>query len=143
MDFSKKLDQLHQHVSDAKSDADSAVNETRDKVQQRIDKAEADTHQAVTDAKGHADDAAASARNKWAQMKADVSAHMSETQRKLNKQGATIDANVARTEADLAESDAADAIDFAAWAIDNARIATLSAIAARVESVELATAARA
>jgi hypothetical protein len=34
-------------------------------------------------------------------------------------------------DAEMAESDAADAIDFAEWAVDNARLSVLSAIDAR------------
>jgi hypothetical protein len=40
-----------------------------------------------------------------------------------------------------AEADAADALDFAAWAVDNAQLAMLDAIDARVYADDLAKAA--
>jgi len=141
MDFSARLDTLEQHVADAKSAAESAVSESRDKLQQRIDDAQVNALLAVMDVKQDVDDSAAAARSKWAQLKADVSTHMSETQARLDKRGAAIDAKVADADADMAQADALDAIDFAAWAIDNARLATLTAIAARATSDELAAAA--
>ena len=50
MDFSKSIDTL-QHVADANSAVQSAVTESHDKLQQRIDQARVDTHLAVMDAK--------------------------------------------------------------------------------------------
>jgi hypothetical protein len=52
-----------------------------------------------------------------------------------------LDAEVAAGQAEGAEADAADAIDFAAWTVDNARLAVLDAIEARVYADELATTA--
>lgn len=144
MDFSTKIDSLQQHVTDAKSAADSAMTESRDKLQQRIEQAQVDTHLAVMDAKQRSDEAATSTRNKWAQMKADAATHMAETRARLNKRGAQMDAHMAAEDAQWAEGDASDAIDFAAWAIDNARLATLNAIDMRLRADQLAaTAARA
>jgi hypothetical protein len=51
-----------------------------------------------------------------------------------------LDAAAAEDNADWAESDATDAIDFAAWAIDNARVSLLYAIDARVNADERAAA---
>jgi ribosomal protein S18 len=39
MDLSKRLDSLQQHVTDARSAAESAITELCDSVQQRIDQA--------------------------------------------------------------------------------------------------------
>jgi hypothetical protein len=52
-----------------------------------------------------------------------------------------LDAEVAAGQAEGAEADAADAIDVAAWTVDNARLAVLDAIEARVYADELATTA--
>jgi hypothetical protein len=54
-----------------------------------------------------------------------------------------LDAGAAEGNAEWAEADAADAIDFAAWAIDNARVSLLYAIDARVNATERAAVARA
>jgi hypothetical protein len=76
MDFSAELDKLQQHLSDAKSAAQSAATESRDKLKGRIDKAQADMDSAAQSAKQQVEQAAASERSKWAQMKADTAAGM-------------------------------------------------------------------
>jgi hypothetical protein len=54
-----------------------------------------------------------------------------------------MDAKDAAGEADWAEGEAADALDFADWAIRNAQLAILDAIDARARAAELAKAASA
>jgi hypothetical protein len=136
MDFSTKLDALEQHVTKTKSDAEAAAKESRDKVKDRIDHAQADVEK-------EAKEAQASAQTKWAQMKADHHARMQDLRTKIAQRNAQVDAAAAEGNADWAESDATDAIDFAAWAIDNARVSLLYAIDARVTANERAAAARA
>ena len=52
-----------------------------------------------------------------------------------------MDAKAAATEADWAEAEAADALDYAEWAVDNAQLAMLDAIDARAYADDLAKAA--
>src|SRR6266540_3919693 len=80
---------------------------------------------------------AARARSKWAQMKADAAAKMDNFQAKVDKRADQFDAKVAASDADWAENHAADAIDYAAWTVDNARLAVLDAIDARAYADEL------
>ena len=47
-----------------------------------------------------------------------------------------VDADFAASDADLAEADAYAAIDYADWAVENARVAILDAIDARVTADE-------
>ena len=49
-----------------------------------------------------------------------------------------MDADFATSDADLAEADALDAIDFADWAVENARLAILDAINSRITANEKA-----
>jgi hypothetical protein len=93
--------------------------------------------QAATDAQQEASAAAASARGKWAQMKADAAAKVDDLQAKMDTWADQLDARIAANQADGAEADAADAIDFAAWTVDNARLAVLDAIDARAYADEL------
>ncbi len=60
---------------------------------------------------------------------------------RMDRRADRLDAKVAAGQAEGAEADAADAIDFAAWTVDNARLAVLDAIDARVYADELATTA--
>jgi DNA repair exonuclease SbcCD ATPase subunit len=141
MDFSAKLDDLQQHAAHAKAAAQAAVSESREQLRQRIDQARVDVDLAAKDTRQQVDEAAASARSTWAQIKADAAAKLDDLEAKMDRRADQLDANVAARQADGAEADAADAIDFASWTVDNARLAVLDAIDARVYADELATTA--
>ena len=79
------------------------------------------------------------ARSRWAQLKADTAAKLDDIDASMDRRADRLDAKVAASQAEGAEADAADAIDFAAWTVDNARLAVLDAIDARVYADELAT----
>jgi hypothetical protein len=72
------------------------------------------------------------------QLKADAAARMDDFEAKVDRRADQRDAKVAARQADGAEADAADAIEFAAWTVDHARLAVLDAIDARVYADELA-----
>jgi hypothetical protein len=132
-DFSAKLDSLQEHLTKTKSDAEAAAKESRDKVKDRMDTAQADVEKEARAAQ-------ATAQSKWAQLKADHHARMQELRTKIEQRNAQVDAAAAEGNAEWAESDAVDAIDFAAWAIDNARVSLLYAIDARIGADERAAA---
>jgi ElaB/YqjD/DUF883 family membrane-anchored ribosome-binding protein len=138
MDFSAKLDDLQQRAADAKTSAQAAVSESRDQLRQRIDQAKVEVDLAAKDARQQVDDAAASARSKWAQLRADAAAKLDDFDARMDRRADQLDAKLAAPQADGAEADAADAIEFAAWTVDNARLAVLDAIDARVYADELA-----
>ena len=81
------------------------------------------------------------AQSKWAQMKADASAKMGDVKGKIEQRNRQLDATMAADDAAWAEADAADAIDYANWAVDNARLAVLDALDARAYAEERAKAA--
>jgi hypothetical protein len=66
---------------------------------------------------------------------------MEDVKAKIDKRNRTMDAKLAAREADWADDDAADAIDFAEWAVGNAELAILDAIDARAYADERARAA--
>ena len=138
MDFSAKLDDLQQRAAHAKAAAQAAVSESREQLRQRIDQARVDVDLAAKDARQQVGEAAASARSTWAQLKADAAAKLDDFEAKLDRRADQHDAKVAARQADGAEADAADAIEFAAWTVDHARLAVLDAIDARVNADELA-----
>jgi hypothetical protein len=137
MDFSAKLDDLQQRAAHAKQAAQAAVSESREQLRQRIDQAKVDLDLAATDARQQVGEAAASARSKWAQLKADAAARLDDFDAKMDRRADQRDAKVAVRQADGAEADAADAIEFAAWTVDHARLAVLDAIDARVYADQL------
>jgi len=139
MDFSSQLDDLQQRATQAKTSAQAAVSESGDQLRWRIGQAKVDVDQKATKAKQDARAAAADARSRWAEVKADVAAKLDAFDAKMDRRADQLDAKVAASQADGAEVDAADAIDFAAWTVDNARLAVLDAIDARIYADELAT----
>jgi hypothetical protein len=138
MDFSAKLDDLQQRAADTKAAAQAAVSESHEQLRQRIDQARVDADLAAKDARQQVGEAAASARSTWAQMKADAAAKLDDLEARMDRRADQHDAKVAARQADGAEADAADAIEFAAWTVDHARLAVLDAIDARVYADELA-----
>ena len=138
MDFSSQLDDLQRRAAEAKQAAQAAASEDRDQLRQRIDQAKVEVDQKATDARQDAGAAADDARSKWAQLKADTAAKLDDFDAGMDRRADQLDAKLAASQADGAEADAADAIDFAAWTVDNARLAVLDAIDARVYADELA-----
>jgi hypothetical protein len=113
------------------------VSESREQLRQRIDQAKVDLDLAAMDARQQVGEAAASARSRWAQLKADAAAKLDDLEAKIDRRADHRDATLATRQADGAEADA-DAIEFAAWTVDHARLAVLDAIDARVYADELA-----
>ena len=66
---------------------------------------------------------------------------MSDVKANIDKRTRQMDAKAAAKDADWAEADAADALDFADWAVENAQLAMLDAIHARAHADNLAKAA--
>jgi len=128
MDFTSQLDGLQQQVADARTGVQVAATESRDQLRQRIDKAQDDQNRAAKDAQRSAE---APGSSKWKQIRADAAAKMDDAKARMDKRNRQINADVAATDADMAEADATAAIDYAAWTIDNARLAVLDAIDAR------------
>ena len=140
MDLAAQLDELQQHITEARSAAEAATSEPPDQRRQRIDQAQADTDRT---AKQQAPEAAAGEQepSKWAQLKADAAAKRDDVKAKVDQRTRQMDANAAANEANWIEGDAADAVDYAMWTVDNARLSVLDAIDARAYANELARAA--
>jgi hypothetical protein len=141
MDFSARLEQLQQRVEQANAAVQAAASESRERLRQRIDQAQADLDQAGKDAQQQAGQASDRAQSRWAQMKADAAAKRDDAKAKIDKRTRELDANAAASDADWAEADAADAIDYAAWTVENAQLTILDAIDARTYADQRAKAA--
>jgi hypothetical protein len=141
MDFSAQLDELQQRAAEAKAAAQAAASESREQLRQRIDQAKAEVDQQASDARQDAQAATDKARSKWAQVKADAAAKLDDFDAKMDRRADQRDAKLAARQADGADADAADAIEFAAWTVDHARLAVLDAIDARASADDLARSA--
>ena len=141
MDFSPKFDDVKRRATEAAEAVKAASEESREQLKQRIDQAQVKVNLAQKDAEGQAEQTSERVQSKWAQMKADAATRRAEFKAKMDKRSDHLDAKVAATDADWAEADAADAIDFASWAVDHARLLTLDALDARANADQLAKAA--
>ena len=133
--FSTRLDDLQQRVATVTSAVQTAASESDAQLKERIDLAQADLDRSVENARQEASQAADSARARWAQLRADAAVKVSDVKRTRH-----VDAKVAANDADWAEADAAEALDFADWAVENAQLAILDAIHARAYAIKLAEA---
>jgi len=137
VDFSAQLDNLKKRVDDTVATVKAAAQEDRKKLQQRIEKAEVDANLALKDTEQKAGETAARARGKWDQIRADASAKMDDAKAKIDKRNQQMDAAAAAADAQMSEDDAKSAINFALWAVDNARVAVLDSLDAAAYSSEM------
>ena len=136
MDFSAQFQDLQARVAAAATTVEQAATESRAQLKQQID--QGGRGAGKEGGKEQVGEAADRAQSKWTQLKSDVSAKMDELKTRADKRSDQLDAKVAGNDADWAEMDAADAIDYASWAADNARLAVLDALDARAYATELA-----
>jgi hypothetical protein len=141
MDFATQFEALEKRTADGLSAVKSAATESRAQLHQRIDQAQVDLDLAGKDVQQKASDTAERAQSKWAQMKADATAKMDDVKEKIERRNKQLDAKAAASDADWAEADALDAIDYASWTVENARLAALDALDARAYANERAQAA--
>jgi hypothetical protein len=78
--------------------------------------------------------------SEWARMRADASAKMDDVKAKIDNRARQLDAAGAATDADIAEVDASAALDFADWAVGNAKLAVLDARAYADDRAKIANA---
>lgn len=138
MDYKAQLDDLERHVAAIKASVAQAANENHEQLKKRITQAQDETDRAIAGASQQATAAADKAKAGWEQKRAEARADLAALKAKAQHRADQIDANLAATDADAAEADAGSAINFADWAIDNARLAILDAIDARAYAVERA-----
>ncbi|MFG1813427.1 hypothetical protein ACGFIF_06670 [Kribbella sp. NPDC049174] len=139
--FSTRLDDLQKRVVTARSAVQTAATESDAQLKERIDQAQSHLDQSVQNARQEVSESADSARAKWAQVKTDAAAKMSDVKANMDKRADHVDAKIAAKDADWAEADAAEALDFADWTVENAQLAILDAIHARTHADKLAKAA--
>ena len=142
MDFEKELDNLRLKVADVQTSVRVAKTETHDQIQERIGEAQVKLDKEAKAAKAQADQAGDQAQEQWKYVKADAAARIAKAKRTIDHGGDQFDADIAATDAMWAESDAEDAIDFAVYAVESARVAILDAIDARAQAQQKSAAIR-
>lgn len=118
----------------AERTAEDAWGKTREQLRDDIDRAAARAEQLET----KADRAAAKASSSWSELGGTWRAQMAKVKIALSQKERKIDARLAAREADIAESDAAYAVDIAISAVEEAEDTVLYAIYARKYAEEIA-----
>jgi hypothetical protein len=138
----ERVDALQKQVTHLKDAADQAREETSTQVRARIERARADAAAGQESAREKAGQAAGHAHGQWQSMKADAAAKMQGLQGRMDRKRDELDVKMAEDDAEGAEQDALDALDFAGWAAGQAELAVLDAIDARAWAEERAAASR-
>jgi hypothetical protein len=131
MNVSDQVDTLQKRAADLKSSFDQARQETNEQVKARVDQTRADIAAHDSAAKEKAGQAAGRAQSQWKSMQADAAAKRQDLQDRMARKRDQHDVKVAEEEAEAAEEDAADALDYATWVVDQAKLAVLDAVDAR------------
>ena len=131
MTLNDQVDALQSRAAELKSSFEGSRHETSDKIKARIADVRAKADAAQTATHEHADDSMARAHSQWQTFKADTSAKMKELKEHVHRQRDEHDAKDAEKAAERAEDYAADSLDFAVWAIEQAQLDVLDAVDAR------------
>jgi chromosome segregation ATPase len=124
------------------------IDEAKRSIRAAASESEAELKAKVEEARKNADDRAAELKAKvqatadktdhWQQIQSDWEQHRQKIRERIDDAKSAEDLETAELRAEWAESDARDAIDFAANAIDEAQYAMLDAILARNDASVLA-----
>ena len=131
MTVSEQVDALQKRAADLKRSYETAQAENYEQVHARISKAKADAAQTQDELKAKASQEAGEAKSRWAAMKTDLAAKMDKLQADIDRKEDERDAKIAERDADRAEDNAMDALDYAAWTVEQAEIAMFYAVDAR------------
>jgi hypothetical protein len=138
-DLCKEFEKISDHAKAATQHLRTASQHTKDQL--AADAAIA--RQKATAAANRLQDNANGARNKasshWQEMRDKWQAHVAAAETRFDKEADQLDARSFAIEADMDESYALDAIDFAQSAVQEAEYAVLDAISARADAQALRT----
>jgi len=136
------VEALQQQVTELKEAADRAREETSEQVRARIEQVKADLAAHREPVGEKAGQAAGRPQSQWQSVKTDAQAKMRDLQDRIGRKRDELDVKAAGQDAEGAEDDAIDALDFAEWAAEQAEVAVLDAINARAWADERAAASR-
>jgi hypothetical protein len=138
-DLSKEFEKISDHANAATQHLRTASQHTKDQL--AADAAVA--RQKATAAANRLQDNADGARNKvsshWQEMRSKWQTHVAAAETRFDKKADQLDAGSFAIEADMDESYALDAIDFAQNAVQEAEYAVLDAMSARADAEALWT----
>jgi hypothetical protein len=127
----KSFAKLKEQVDQAAQTVASAASEDEKEVQQKLDDARKDADARAAELRARTQDASDDAADHWHKIRADWDQHIARSRKRVDDAMNQIDVNAAVQDAQWAENDAIDAIDFASAAITEAEYAVLDAVRAR------------
>jgi hypothetical protein len=139
----ERIDAIQDKVADLKADMDLASEESSEQIQARVSQERAGSAARQQSAGDKARQIAERAPSRWQQMCADAVAKARAFEDRLYEKHDEIEASQAAGDAEVAEGDALDALDFAWSAVERAEIAVLNAIDARIRADQRAAASSA
>ncbi|CCH79054.1 hypothetical protein BN12_40024 [Nostocoides japonicum T1-X7] len=132
------LNALKVHIDEILLSVAEAENESHEQVQARIAQAADATEATTAEVAQKASDASAATVSKWDSFRSSIQSKKDDVSRQIEARSQQHDAKVAVQVADAAEDFAIDAVDFARATIQNAWVAILDAVDARLYAEELA-----
>jgi hypothetical protein len=128
---SESLAKLSQRAKEAEDHAATARNETREQLEARAAAARATAQRRREELKARGAKMQDDLASAWASLLARAQEQFETIRAKLEEKRDDHDAKAAERRAERAEANAADAIDFASWAVDEAEAEALEAVEAR------------
>jgi len=129
--LSASMAELAQRAKEAEEHTAAARDETREQLEARAAQARAAAQRRREEMKARGAKVKDELASAWASLRAHVQEQFEKIRARLEEKRDDLDAKAAERRAERAESNAADAIDFASYAVDEAEAAALEAAEAR------------
>jgi hypothetical protein len=136
-DLSAQFEKISDKAKAATYQLKAAAHETRDQLETDVTSARDRLSAATDQLKRKADAARDDASSQWREIRDSWHAHVAKARTRVQTAEDRLSAHQAERDADLAETYAYDAIEFALDAIDEAEVATMSALYARAIAAEV------
>lgn len=139
--LSEQLQDLAQRVKKIEDSASAVRKKDHAELERRLNQLNSDIKATGQKIETSAADAKENVRSGWADIKRRIDERLTDARAKLQERKAERDVNKAERRAQAAEDDAADAIAFAVYLLDQAEYAVVDAALARAAAEDLRAAA--
>jgi hypothetical protein len=133
---SAQLKRLSERASAAEANANALKAKNKASLEQQVDAAQAAAKQASDDLKASAKETQDEITQWWGQVQDNWKSHIAKVRKNADQAKANMKADRAEIRAKQAEASAADAVDFAYAALDEAEYQVLNAAMARIDAEE-------
>jgi DNA repair exonuclease SbcCD ATPase subunit len=140
MELSNDFTKLKAQVDQANQNVRAAAAQDREALKAKLAEARKSSDDLSSELLTKAREATGEVEHSWNEVKSNWDQHVKRTRDRIDARQAELDAGIAAREAQWAEVDARDAIDFATAAIYEAEYAVLDAMQMRAEADRLAVA---